>query len=269
VGLPSSSRVSVLGVGFDPVTMAQARALVEQWLAEEGASAGDGPPRQEGAFRLVVTANPEGVMYCRRDPAFREVVERAALVVADGTGVVWASRVLGHPLPGRVPGIELAEGLLQACARTGWPVFLLGGKAGVAAEAARRLQERYAGLQVAGVGHGYFTADEEPLQAIDHARPVFLLCGMGCPRQELWLDRYAAPLAESGVRVGIGVGGALDVWAERVRRAPPVWGRLGLEWLWRGLQEPRRLRRQVALVRFVWEVWRRRRGAPPGRNDRG
>ncbi|MEW6398630.1 MAG: WecB/TagA/CpsF family glycosyltransferase [Bacillota bacterium] len=263
-------KVRVLGVGFDPVSPEDAFSLALRWLGEGG------------GLHLVVTANPETVMKAQRLPDLARAIERADLVVADGVGVVWASRRLGRPLPGRVAGIELAERLLEHCAGTGQPVFLLGGRpaspgqpalAGRLASAGRRaaagrpavaeaaagaLARRWPGLRVCGTWHGYFTREDEPavLQALSAARPVLLLCGMGSPRQELWLARHAAFLQECGVRVAIGVGGALDVWSGDVGRAPPLLRWAGLEWLWRLGQNPRRLGRQLQLVTFVLEVLR-------------
>lgn len=235
---------------FHAVTAREALSLAGGWL------------RSGGGFHLVATANPEAVLLAGGNPELARVLDAAALVVADGVGVVWASRRLGVPLPERVPGIELAEGLLGLCAAEGLAVFLLGGRPGaggrpgVAEAAARALSQRWPGLRVAGTWHGYFGAGEEPavLCAVAEAAPALLLCGMGCPRQELWLARHADFLERCGVRVGVGVGGALDVWSGRVRRAPASLRRLGLEWLWRLAQEPGRLRRQVRLLRFVLEV---------------
>ncbi|HEY8498546.1 MAG TPA: WecB/TagA/CpsF family glycosyltransferase [Limnochordales bacterium] len=264
--------VEVVGVPVHPVSLEEAEAAAAAWL--ERAS-----PR---ALRHVVTLNPEMVMQARRDPALAACVREADLVVPDGVGVVWAGRMLGHPMKGRVPGIELAERLLAACSRRGMPVFLVGGRpAGpegpaVAEQAARRLAARpeLAGLVVAGWHHGYFAWDspEEAslLQALEAARPALLLVGMGSPRQERFIARHRHRLAGCGVRVAIGVGGSFDVWAGRSRRAPPLMRRLGLEWLYRVAREPWRLRRVAALPAFAVSVLAARRGGIMGqRSHRG
>lgn len=264
--------VEVVGVPVHPVSLEEAEAAAAAWL--ERAS-----PR---ALRHVVTLNPEMVMQARRDPALAACVREADLVVPDGVGVVWAGRTLGHPMKGRVPGIELAERLLAACAGRGLPVFLVGGRpAGpegpaVAEQAARRLAARpeLAGLVVAGWHHGYFAWDspEEArlLQALEAARPALLLVGMGSPRQERFIARHRRRLAGCGVRVAIGVGGSFDVWAGRSRRAPPLMRRLGLEWLYRVAREPWRLRRVAALPAFAVSVLAARRGGIMGqRSHRG
>ena len=209
------TRIDILGVAFDPVGP---DAAVEQIIA----FAGGGDPH------LVVTANVEMVMLARRTPEVREILRSAALVVADGVGVVWGSRTLGRALPGRVPGIDLAERLCAEAPRRGWRVYLLGGRPGVAAGAAERLRERFPGLVIVGASDGYFAPGTEAdvVRAVREAAPTLLFVGLGAPRQERWLARHLAAL---GVPVAMGIGGAMDVWTGRARRAPRIWQTLGLE----------------------------------------
>ena len=137
------TRIKILGREFDPVTMEEAQAQLAAFVA-----AGDS--------HLVVTANPEMVMKARGDQLLAEIMDRADLVVADGIGVVWASRFLRRPVPERIPGIELAEGLLEQASTQGWRVFLLGGAQGVAEQAAEVLQQRYPDINIVGTYHGFF-----------------------------------------------------------------------------------------------------------------
>ncbi|MBO8142323.1 MAG: WecB/TagA/CpsF family glycosyltransferase [Firmicutes bacterium] len=201
----------------------------------------------------VVTVNPELIMHAARNPGVARAVREADLVVPDGIGVVWASRVFGRPVPERVPGVELAGALLGLAAARGFRVFLLGAEPGVAEEAARRAKRRHPRLVVAGVHHGYFGPEQEPavLDLIRRARPDIVLVGMGAPRQELWIarhrHRWSVPLA-------VGVGGTLDVLSGRVARAPRWMQRAGLEWLYRLLRQPARIRRAAALPRFALKV---------------
>ncbi|MDR7386279.1 MAG: WecB/TagA/CpsF family glycosyltransferase, partial [Armatimonadota bacterium] len=172
-----------------------------------------------------------------------------------------ASRRLGRPLPERVPGVELMEALCERAARQGWPIFLLGGLPGVAEQAAAELRRRWPGLPVAGTHHGYFQVEGAVVEAVARSGAALLFCGLGSPRQELWLSRH---LDRLGVRVAMGVGGSLDVLAGRSARAPAWLRRVHLEWLYRLLREPRRWRRQLALPHFAWLVLRsasRREGA--------
>ncbi|MCL1789774.1 MAG: WecB/TagA/CpsF family glycosyltransferase [Peptococcaceae bacterium] len=236
-------QVKVLGVGIDGVTMEESVRFIRGAL-------------EEGRRLRVVTANPEMILRAESDEGLREILSQADFVVPDGEGVVWAARVLGSRLPERVTGIDLARRLLEEGATYGWRVFFVGGKPGVADEAAVRVRREFPGLMV-GTHHGYFAADEEDeadvLALIREFRPDILLAGMGVPFQEVWLSKYP-DLA--GVRVG--VGGTFDVFAGRAKRAPGWVQRLRLEWLFRLLREPKRFRRQLVLPRYMWRVIRQR-----------
>lgn len=235
-----AGRITLLGVPFDPLGMEEAVARIASFLTG-------------GECHQVVTANPETVMKAGEDRELMEILQAAHLVVADGIGIVWAARWLGTPVPERVPGIELAAQIVDLAAQRGYRVYLLGGAPGVAAEAARCLEKRYPGLVIAGVQHGYFTPEEEEgvVAEVAAARPHILLVGLGMPKQEKWIYRNRQRL---GVQVAIGVGGSLDVFAGRVRRAPGWMRRRGLEWLYRLLSQPQRLLRMLALPRFVLKV---------------
>ncbi len=244
-----TGRVWILGVPFDPVGLKEA--------ADRACSV-----VRAGGSHLVVTANPELVVAAQSDPELARAVRAASLVVADGIGVVWASRRFRRPLPERVPGIELMELLCARAAEEGWRVFLLGGLAGVAEQAAAALQRRWPTLQVAGTHHGYFSEDDAVVEQVARSGAELLFCGLGSPRQELWLHRHLHPL---GVRLAMGVGGSLDVLAGRTPRAPGWVRRLHLEWLYRLARQPWRWRRQLALPRFAWMVLR----SGPGREGAG
>ncbi|MDK2785305.1 MAG: N-acetylglucosaminyldiphosphoundecaprenol N-acetyl-beta-D-mannosaminyltransferase [Bacillota bacterium] len=235
-------RVWILGVPLAPLTAEEALATVAEWLRAE-----------RGRTRLIFTPNAEIIARAQVDPELRAALAGADLTVPDGIGVVWASRFLGTPVPERVPGIELLEAVLGLAARQGYRVFFLGGRPGVAEEAAARLSARWPGLQVTGTHHGYFGPDEEEkvLENIRAAAPDILVVALGAPKQELWLTRHKEELT---VRVALGVGGSLDVLAGRVKRAPQLFRRLGLEWLYRILRQPERWRRAVFLPRFVLAV---------------
>ena len=243
------TRRDVLGVEFDPVDLPGAVQTIVALAAAP-------------APHLVVTANVELVMLARRSPELQGVLRRAALVVPDGVGVVWGSRQLGRGLPGRVPGIDLADRLCAQAARFGWRIVLLGSFPGVAEAAAARLRRVYPGVLIALTLNGYFSPAEEPevVRAIRDAAPTLLLAGLGSPRQERWLDRHLTALA---VPVSMGIGGTLDVWAGRVSRAPRIIQTLGLEWCYRLIRQPGRLRRQVVIPQFMAAVWWRRAGRRP------
>jgi N-acetylglucosaminyldiphosphoundecaprenol N-acetyl-beta-D-mannosaminyltransferase len=197
--------------------------------------------------RTVVTINPELVVQAETDPSLATALAHADLSVADGIGITWAlKRRTGHATP-RVPGVDLAQALMQA-GGAGLRVYFLGAKPGVAAQAAEHCRERF-GIVVAGVRDGYFAADqaEAVASAVRDSKAGLLLTALGGAKQEDFNHRYR-PAA-----VCIGVGGTLDVLAGVVERAPAWTGRLGLEWLWR-IVTLRRWERAGRLGRFVLRV---------------
>ena len=225
----------ILGIGFDGVTLDEAVTWALETMREK-----------RGAY--VCTPNPEIVWACRKDPEMAEAVNRADIVLPDGVGVVWASRCLKTPVPERVAGYDF---LLALLSRMEGRVFLLGGKPGVAEDAAQTIKQRFPHVTVAGCCHGYFEDDEEVLEAVRKVEPNLLLVCLGARRQEKWMAKYAGKLS---VGLMAGLGGSLDVLAGRVKRAPEGWRNRGLEWLYRLLQEPSRIKRQIWLPRYVLAV---------------
>jgi N-acetylglucosaminyldiphosphoundecaprenol N-acetyl-beta-D-mannosaminyltransferase len=239
-----SARVDVLGVGFDRVPFA---AAVERILRRIEA----------GERTFVITANPEFVMLARQDAAVARIAREADMVVADGSGVVAASRLLGDPLP-RVPGRLLVDALVPHLAQRRTPIFFLGAAPGVAERAAAELRRRAPGLVVAGV-HAGSAEPEHDAVSVERIRGTaaqVLLVAYGMPKQEHWIGRNLAALP--GVRLAIGVGGVFDQLAG-VRKVPPAAVHaIGLEWLWRLAREPSRWRRQRVLPLFALLVLRKR-----------
>lgn len=208
-----------------------------------------------GGHHLVATVNPEFIMRARADPRFAALLASASLCIADGWGVLWASRRLGRPLPERVAGSDLIAPLAARAAAAGWRVFLLGAAPGVAAAAADRLRTSFPGLLIVGThaGEAGPQGDAETLALLARERPQLVLVAYGAPKQEYWIARNLAQLPAG---VGIGVGGAFDFITGRVARAPAWMRRVGLEWLFRLLLQPWRARRMAVLPRFAIEVMR-------------
>ena len=231
-------RIDVLGVGFDDLTMEEAVAAGMDLLKREGC-------------HYVVTPNPEIVEVCREDPKAMEAVNGAALVLADGIGVVKGAAMLGTPLKGRVPGIEFAGGLMEKMAEKGLSLYLLGAKPGVAEQAAEKLTARYPGLRIAGTHDGYFKEDGPVVQAIADSRADAVFVCLGAPKQELWMRKNGPA---TGARLLCGLGGSLDVFAGVVERAPKFWSDHGLEWFYRLCREPKRIGRMMKLPLFRGHV---------------
>lgn len=228
-------RTDILGVGFDSFTMDEAVVRAMELMTQKRSA-------------YVCTPNPEIVWAARKDNALKAAIHGADMVLPDGTGVVWASNMLKKPLPERVAGYDFLLALLE---RMEGSVFLLGGRPGVAEDAARTIKQRFPNITVAGCRHGYFEDEDEIHTAVCEAQPDLLLVCLGARRQEKWMARHAGELP---VGLMAGLGGSLDVLAGRVKRAPAAWRKRGLEWLYRLLQEPSRIKRQIWLPRFVLAV---------------
>jgi N-acetylglucosaminyldiphosphoundecaprenol N-acetyl-beta-D-mannosaminyltransferase len=240
----SAASVDILGVRVDAVTYDDTLDISEQWIEQRG-------PHQ------IATANPEFVMAAQVDGEFRQTLLQADLCVADGVGLLWAARRLGRRLPERVTGSDLVPLVAQAAAQHGWRIYLLGAAPGVAEQAAHKLEQQNPGLCIAGVYAGSPAQAEAPaiVQRVRAAAPDVLFVAYGAPAQDLWIARHGRELA---VPVMMGVGGAFDHIVGVQKRAPRWVQRIHLEWLFRLVTQPWRWRRQLALPRFVWAVWRQR-----------
>lgn len=232
------SRIDVLGVSFDDLTMDEAVEIALGFMQERRAC-------------YACTPNPEIVMAAKGDAALRAALSGAELVLADGVGITKAATMLGTPLKSRVPGIDFASNVISRLAQRGGSVYLLGAKPLVAEAAAEKLTQTYPGIVIAGTNDGYFTDDAPVIEKINAARPDFLMVCLGSPKQELWMSANAGRLS-CGLMAGLG--GSLDVLAGNVQRAPETWRRLGLEWLYRVIKEPKRLGRVMKLPAFVLEA---------------
>ena len=226
-------RIELGGVLIDQIDVEGALERLREFLAD-------------GGTHQVVTVNLDFLSIAQRDPAFRDTLNAADLAVADGMPLVWASRLRGEPLPERVAGVDLVHESCQLALGTGHSVFLLGAAPGVADRAARKLQEEYPGLRIAGTyspGIGALSRAENAaiVSMIREARPGFLFVALGAPRQDLWIRENRAEL---GVPVSIGVGCVFDLLAGSVERAPHWMQKAGLEWAHRLRSEPGRLWRR-------------------------
>ena len=249
-------RLPLLGVAVDAISLEGTVAEIGGWIASahagrdlgaHGDVAVDAEPAQA---RHVVTLNPELVMAARGDPTLRSIVLAADMITADGVGIVLAAQARGVRLPGRVPGVDLLEALAAGAAARGWRLFLLGAMPGVAEAAAVALEERYAGLRLAGTFAGTSApeGDAVALAGIQAARADLVFVAFGAPAQERWIARNRGHLTAVAA---IGVGGAFDFVAGCVPRAPTWMRHVGLEWLFRLLRQPWRWRRMLVLPHFA------------------
>jgi N-acetylglucosaminyldiphosphoundecaprenol N-acetyl-beta-D-mannosaminyltransferase len=247
--------VRLFGIAIDNLTMAQALERLRILLLDEGGR------------HYVVTPNVDHVVRLQRDTIFLQAYAGAALVLADGMPLVWASRSLGRPLKMRVTGADLLPRACQMAASLGKSVFLLGGADGVAERAAHNLRLASPGLRIAGtysppMGFERDAAEDRGVvERINRAQPDVLAIGLGAPKQELWIARHRRELIFS---VALCIGGAIDLAAGVAARAPVWMQQGGLEWLWRLMQEPRRLWKRylvddLGFAPLVLREWQRRR----------
>ncbi len=238
------SQVEILGVRVDDMGYDELMKRVDAYVAS-------GQPHQ------IVTLNTEMLVAAHDDPAFRQMLNRADLVVADAVGLVLAAHLLGHSLGERVTGSDGIHRLSAHCAHWGYRPFFLGAAPGVAKAVAERLAAANPGLDVAGTFAGTPRGEDEDevIAQVRATTPDLLFVAYGVPAEEKWIARNRDRL---GVPVMIGVGGSFDFVAGVTKRAPVWIRRLGLEWLYRLIREPWRWRRQLALPRFLILVLRQR-----------
>lgn len=192
---------------------------------------------------LISVVNAAKLVHMRHDRRLRDAVASADLTLADGMSVVWASRLLGEPLPERVAGVDLMMQMLRQADERGYRVYLLGATSEVVDQVVQRVRRDYPRVRIVGWRDGYFTPEQEPQVAAQIAASAadVLFVAISSPKKENFLARWAPRL---NVAVCHGVGGSFDVLAGRVRRAPALWQRCGCEWLYRLIQEPGRMWRR-------------------------
>ncbi len=239
--------VNILGVKIDKVTEKEAFSRAKGFLKKEGVS-------------KIYTPNPEIIMTAKEDSEFMEILNSADLLTADGIGVVYGAKILGTPIPERVAGFDLTCKILEYLKDKEDGVFLFGAKPGVAEIAKQRLEKKYPGLKVVGTNDGYFTEEDVPviIEKINESGAKLLLVCLGAKKQEKWINDNQDKL--TSVRLCMGVGGTLDVFAGNVKRAPKIFIKLNLEWLYRLLKQPSRIGRFASLPKFIVEVAKSKKG---------
>lgn len=254
-------RVSMAGMLLDNVSMQQTISRIEALIA-----------RREPAY--LATPNVDHVVRIQSDPAFRQAYLDADLVVADGMPLLWAARFLGRPLREKVSGSDLFPIFCRTAAEKGYRLFFLGGRPGAAEKCAALLMQRHPGLRIVGIHCPPmgFEKDEARNQAVIEmvraSNADLLFVGLGTPKQEVWIHQYHR---QCGVPVSIGIGASFDFVAGYVKRAPLVFQRMGLEWLWRLALEPGRMYRRYLVddMAFFGLVWQQHRADRRGRTRRG
>lgn len=244
-------RITFMGCAMDNLTMEETLDRIEEFVR-------NGRPHQH------VVVNVDKVVKAAKDPQLREIINHCDLINVDGMPIVWASRLFGNPLKGRVTGVDLFERLLEQAARKGWGVYFLGAREEVVSQVAELAPRRFSGLRIAGYRNGYWKPEDETdvVKDIQSAAPQLLFVAISSPKKEQFLGRYQEAMK---VPFAMGVGGTFDVFVGKVQRAPLWMQRFGLEWFYRFLQEPTRMFKRYFIddVYFFWllarEFFRTRR----------
>ena len=229
-----------MSVPIDAVNMSQAKAQVASFFQQEN-------------LQVIYTPNTEIVMEAQQDPMLLDAIKAANLVIPDGIGLIYASKILKKGLKERVTGVDLMGEILSYCNQQGKSIYILGGKPGVAQLAGENIQIKFPQIRIAGVNDGYFkeTETEKIIEEINQSSVDILFVALGAPKQEKWIYQYRGKLK---ARIAMGVGGGVDIWAGTVKRAPKVYQKLGLEWFYRLLKEPWRYKRMLSLPKFMIKV---------------
>lgn len=239
-------KIKILGVNFDNITEKEVLEKITNWLS---------PKHFFNIKRYIVTPNPEIVLKTLKDEKYRKIINKAALSVPDGTGILWASRFKKTPLPERITGVDLMKEICKIAAKNGNKVFLLGAEEGVAIAAANKLKKLYPKLKISGTYSGSPNENDEYviLDKIEKPGTEILFVAFGAPAQELWIERNYKRI--STLKLAIGVGGAFDFISGKTQRAPKFMREHGLEWAYRLYKQPSRVKRiWNATVKFPIKV---------------
>lgn len=234
----------ILGVKINSITTKEALEVVKQCVVF---------PR----LNYFVTPNPEFVVRAQKDEKFKEILNNATLALPDGFGLMLAAKYLKRPLDRRITGIDFIWKMAELAEQENYSIYLYGAGSGVAKKAADKLKKKHPDLKILGAESGYRgkeeLSDKQVLEDIKQKKPHILLVALGAPKQEKWIDENLKDLP--GVRLAMGVGGAFDYISGRVRRAPKIVRRLGLEWLVRLIRQPWRIIRiYTATIHFAYLV---------------
>lgn len=236
------SRTTILGIPVDRLTMDQCLDLLEGFVRDRRPT-------------LIVTADASGIVQAQNDPELRDLYLSAELVTPDSVGVLWAAKRKGEPIQSRVSGVDLLDRICALSADKGYRIYFLGAAPGVAELAAEKLRLKHPGCNIVGARHGYFPAesDEVVAQEVAATKPDFLFVAMGIPRQEKFI-RATQSIIQAPVSMG--VGGSFDVFSGKTKRAPKLFQRLRLEWLWRLMLNPKKISKVKYLPIFVVKILR-------------
>lgn len=234
---------SYLGVNVSPLTY---EGIIED-LGQRIAA---------GKQSTIIAVNPEKVMAAQRDPQVKDLINASTYQIADGVGILLAAKLKKGNITSRVTGVDMMSAILKFASEDGLPVYFYGAKEEVVAKAIANIEKSFPKIQVAGYSNGYDKDEDALVQRIQQSGAKIIFVALGSPKQELWIQRNMPKL--SNVQVFQGVGGSFDVFSGTVKRAPSAFRKLGLEWLYRLISSPSRIKRQLILPVFLLKVLRSR-----------
>lgn len=232
--------IKIYGINIHNISLDEATKKAEEYLE------GD-------TLKTICTPNTEILMAAKNNPRLKNIINEADLIIPDGIGLIYASRIKKKPLKERVTGFDLSIKLLEIGDQKGYSIYLLGGKDGVAKAAGKNIKMKYPNLKLAGSHNGYFSLEEEVriIDEINTKNPDIIFVGLGFPKQDIWINKNKDRI---NARLIIGNGGVLDILAGNAKRAPKIFQDLGLEWFYRLIQNPSRIKRQLVLPKFILEI---------------
>lgn len=235
-------RTNILGVNIDNVTLEEAGEITKRLVETSNKSC-----------KVVVAPNTEFIMMAQKDKEFMDILNNAELATPDSVGVIMGGKKQKKPFKERIPGQAYFRKVLEIGEKEGWTFFLLGGKDDVPKLAKENVEKMYPNIKIVGFHEGYFSTDseEQVVEQINSLKPNVLFVAMGAPLQEKWINKHKDELK---VDVAAGQGGTFDYEAGKIKRAPKVFQKLGIEWLWRLIRQPSRIVRMMVLPVFWFKV---------------
>lgn len=241
-------KVEIFGVGIDNIDFNEAKAILASYLNQD-------------ELKTIFTPNPEIVMAAKENPLYKDLLNQADLVTADGIGLIYGSRIRKKPLKERVTGFDLSIEMLELANKEKKTLYLLGAKPGYAQKAGENITRDYENIRVLGARDGYFKGahngnpgsneEKEIINDIYEKNPDIIFVGLGFPGQETWINENKDKIRG---RIIIGNGGVIDILSGQAKRAPEIYQKLGLEWFYRLVKNPSRIKRQIAIPKFMFHI---------------
>lgn len=239
------STINILGIEIDNLSLEEVLNKIKRYLTAKS-----------GQQHYLVTVNPEFIVVAQKDEEFKQILNQAGLAVADGFGLILASKLKKQPLRRKITGVDLIWHLAKLAEQNSYSIFLLGAAKGIAAKAAEKLKVKYPRLAIASESGGEVVVHPkienlDILRKINNYKPDILLVALGQVKQEKWIKYNLQKLPS--VKLAVGVGGSFDFISGKIKRAPKWLRKIGLEWFWRLLRQPRRFKRiYTAVIKFSW-----------------